>query len=103
MNVMKDLADAEASGMSREDAERSVIIRATTLAYIQRHWTCPVSGEVLDIRTAVALVGGPDGDDVYAVVSPASWSTFKDHLRDKLGKAGKDITTAWVNGKVRED
>lgn len=52
------------------------IVRGQMVAYlIGRVITCPVTGAVLDARTAVAFTDA-DGDPAY-VVSPEAWEAIK--------------------------
>ena len=52
------------------------IVRGQMVAYlVGRVITCPVTGAVLDIRTAVAFTDA-DGDPAY-VVSPEAWKAIK--------------------------
>lgn len=52
------------------------IVRGQMVAYlVGRVITCPVTGAVLDARTAVAFTD-TDGDPAY-VVSPEAWAAIK--------------------------
>ncbi|MFB2586983.1 hypothetical protein [Herbiconiux liukaitaii] len=52
------------------------IVRGQMVAYlVGRIITCPVTGAVLDARTAVAFTDD-DGDPAY-VVSPEAWAAIK--------------------------
>lgn len=75
---------------------RTCVVRAMILHTVQRSITCPIDGTVLDVDTCVAIVGGPDMDDVLGVVSPSAWVKIGPAFRAKYPT--KEI---WV-GRVQE-
>lgn len=52
---------------------RTSVVREMIKYMVCRQITCGYTGHVLDVDTCVAIVGGPDGDDVLGVVSPEAW------------------------------
>lgn len=75
---------------------RDAVVRNMVLYKVQRDITCPVTGQVLDVRTCVALVGGPDNDDVLAVVSPDGWAQRGQALREKFPHLSAWTGDGWM-------
>lgn len=62
---------------------------------VGRHMTCPATGRVLDVRTAVVL---EDADErVLGVLSPEAWADLEPNLRDRV--PGLRVI---INGKVQQ-
>ena len=70
------------------------------LALVQRNITCPVTGEVLDVRTCVVLTDA-DGDPA-GVLSQKGWRAIADgtlpDVLDKLRAQGIGPDQATVKG-----
>jgi hypothetical protein len=81
---------------------RDAVIRQMTLYRIQRQIFCKHTGQVLDVRSAVALVGGPDDDDVLAVLSPDAWARIPDAGKQRL-RAEAGVTSVWIAGREQPD
>lgn len=88
MSIKSDLA----SGLE----PRTIVVRAGILAVVQRQMFCAVTNEVLDIGTCVAVVGGPQQDDVIGVVSPTAWAAKKDGMLGVL--ASHPGLSLWIGG-----
>jgi hypothetical protein len=80
------------------ESVRDAVVRNMITFRVQKDIFCPVTGQVLDIRTCVAVVGGPDNDDVLAVVSPEGWQ----QKGDKVREAKPDITV-WIGGQEQTE
>lgn len=92
MGIMSDLAN----GVSVTDA----VQREALLYAVQREITCPYSGVILDIRTAV-LVEGTYADGRAAgthVLDGARYDTIAESLAS--GAADKDLTLVITDGRV---
>lgn len=59
------------------------------LSLVQRHIFCPVSGDVMDVRTCVTVLD-KDGDP-NMVLSPAGWDAIRDESLPKLLAAGYTV------------
>lgn len=77
---------------------RTSVIRAMILYKIQRQITCNISGRVLDVDTCVAITGGPDGDDVIAVIDPQVWAETSESRRKSIITADRAL---WI-GRVEQ-
>jgi hypothetical protein len=80
------------------ESVRDAVVRNMITFKVQKAIFCPVNGKVLDIRTCVAVVGGPDNDDVLGVMSPEGWELKGDEIR----KVAPNITV-WIGGKEQTD
>lgn len=61
-----------------DETVRDAVVRNMIHYKVCRDIFCPVTGQVLDVRTVVSVVGGPDGDDVLVVMSPDAWRELGD-------------------------
>ena len=64
------------------------ILRQNLVKYlVQRHMFCPISGDVLDVRTCVVILDS-DGDP-FEVISPRGYRNLRD-LAERKGVAMLD-------------
>lgn len=63
---------------------------------VGKYMTCPATGKVLDVRTAV-VVEEADGIKTLGVFSPEGWAEIKDRVLAQL-----PTCRIVINGKVQE-
>jgi hypothetical protein len=54
------------------DALQSRVLRECVKGKVQREITCTITGQVLDVRTVVAILD-PSADHVVMILSPDGW------------------------------
>jgi hypothetical protein len=93
------MSDSIMKALARGDDPDSIVNRAVLLAAVQRAITCGISGNVLDIRTAVYYrVVAPSGQSGSNVVTGAVWDEISENTRYMCN--ARNIALEVIDGRM---
>lgn len=87
------------AALARGEDVDTVVNREALRYAVQRQITCPQSGRLLDVRTAVLVeLTGPDGKTVSAAYDARWWDEVRERVEVDL--AGKGFTVTVHDGRT---